>query len=221
MAKPARKLTKTTDEVVDALRQQIVDHDLPPGAKLRETALAEEFCISRPRLREAFGILEERGLIERVHNQGAVVSRLTAEQVEALFDVREVLEALAVRLATQNAPKGTWDSLSKLFGEPAHAALAANDINYYVDAVDEFRRQTVLEARNAFLSQSLDTLYDRTRVLVRRLVLVPGRVEAALEEHQKIIDAMIKGEAERAEELKRANIRSAREWFSNYKKYLL
>ncbi|EKF43241.1 GntR family transcriptional regulator [Nitratireductor indicus] len=221
MSRQAEARTMSVDEVVDALRQQIVDHDLPPGSKLRETALAESFGISRPRLREAFGILEDRGLIERIRNQGAVVSRLTADQVEALFDVREVLEALAVRLATQNAPKDTWDDLSYRFGEPARAALARNDINYYVEAINAFRSQTVLEARNEFLTQSLDKLYDRTRVLVRRLVLVPGRIAAALDEHERILDAMMAGEAERAEELKRANIRSARQWFSDYKKFLL
>ncbi|GGO53390.1 DNA-binding transcriptional regulator, GntR family [Roseovarius pacificus] len=221
MARTAEKTTMTVDEIVDALRQQIVDHDLPPGAKLRETALAEEFGISRPRLREAFGILEERGLIERIRNQGAMVTRLSAEQVESLFDVREVLEALAVRLATQNAPKETWDVFRERFGAPARSALEKNNLNYYVEAVHDFRRRTVQEARNEILAQSLDTLYDRTRMLVHRLVLVPGRASAALEEHQKVIEAMINGEAERAEQLKRDNIRSARRWFSDYKNYLI
>ena len=132
-----------------------------------------------------------------------------------------MLEALAVWLPTENADPGTWDELRDRFGDPARAALARNDISYYVEAVNAFRSQTVIEARNEFLTQSLDKLYDRTRVLIRRLVLVPGRVAAALDEHQRILDAMIAGEAEHAEELKRANIRSARQWFSDYKKFLL
>ncbi|MDP2740553.1 MAG: GntR family transcriptional regulator, partial [Pseudorhodobacter sp.] len=156
-----------------------------------------------------------------IPNQGAVVARLTAEQVEELFDVREVLEALAVRLATQNADKSVWEQLSLRFGDPAREAIAQNDLNYYYEAVNEFRWQTVKEAHNAALTQSLDTLYDRTRLMVRRLVLMPGRASAALEEHRRILDAMILGEAERAEELKRENIRSARRWFTNYKTYLL
>lgn len=208
-------------EVVDALRQSIVDHELPPGSKLRETRLAEEFGVSRPRLREAFGILEERGLIERIPNQGAVVSRLTADQIKSLFDVREVLEALAVRLATENAPPGAWDELRERFGEPAETALAANDLNFYVESVNMFRHQSFREARNEVLSQSLDVLYDRSRVLIRRLVLVPGRAKAGMLQHREILDAMIAGRAEEAEALKRENIRSARAWFSEYAKFLL
>lgn len=208
-------------KVVDALRQRIVDHDLPPGAKLRETALAEEFGVSRPRLREAFGILEERGLIERIPNQGAVVSRLTADQIKAIFDVREVLEALAVRLATENAPPGSWDALRERFGEPAETALGQNDLNFYVESVNMFRQESFREARNEVLSQSLDVLYDRSRVLIRRLVLVPGRAKAGMHQHREILEAMIAGHAEEAESLKRENIRSARSWFAEYAKFLL
>ncbi len=61
---------------------------------------------------------------------------------------------------------------------------------------------------------------DRTRVLIQRLVLMPGRAAAALEEHRQVIDAMIEGDAVRAEQLKRANIVSARRWFQDFKKFL-
>ncbi|WP_274626758.1 GntR family transcriptional regulator [Arvimicrobium flavum] len=211
----------TVEEIVDALRDKIVVQELAPGVKLREIAVASEFGISRPRVREAFSILEERGLIERTHNQGAVVARQTAGQIEALFDVREVLEALAVRLATQNAPKGTWDVFRERFGPRAIKAIETNDMDYYVEAVNEFRRKTFQEANNEILSQSLDRLYDRTRVLIQRLVLMPGRAAAALEEHRQVIEAMIEGDAVRAEQLKRANIVSARRWFQDFKKFLL
>lgn len=208
-------------EVVNALRQRIVDHDLLPGSKLRELALAQEFGVSRPRLREAFGVLEERGLIERIPNQGAVVSRLTASQIKSLFDVREVLEALAVRLATRNAAPGSWGALRERFGEPTENALAQNDLNFYIESVNMFRHASFKEARNAVLSQSLDVLYDRSRVLIRRLVLMPGRAKAGMLEHRGILDAMIAGRAEEAELLKRENIRSARRWFSEYEEFLM
>ncbi|WP_420419887.1 GntR family transcriptional regulator [Pacificispira sp.] len=208
-------------EVVDFLRQRIVDQDLPPGSKLREIALAEEYGISRPRLREAFGVLEERGLIVRVHNQGAVVARLTVEQAMALFDVREVLEALAVRLATQNAAPGTWNALRERFGRPTEEALQQNDLDFFVESVQQFRALSFKEANNELLSQTLDVLYDRSRVLIRRLVLLPGRAAKGMLQHREILDAMIAGEAEKAEQLKRDNLRSAREWFLEYQNYIL
>lgn len=216
-----RTTVKGVDAVVDALRERIVNHDLPPGSKLRETALAEEFGVSRPRLREAFGILEDRGLIERVRNQGAVVTRLSVEQVNELFAVREVLEALAVRLAVENTPKGSWKELEKRFGPAAEAAVEKNDLDFYVDSVNQFRQQTIAAANNSILSQTLDGLYDRTKVLVRRLVVMPGRAKQGILEHREIIKAMRAGDAGLAETLKRENIKSARKWFDEYQKYLL
>src|SRR5690606_39742913 len=107
------------EDIVEILRKRIVDHDLPPGSKLREAVLTEEFKVSRPRLREAFGVLEDRGLIERIPNRGAVVTRLEADDIHALFEVREVLEGLAVRLATEKADPATWIDLADRFGAPA------------------------------------------------------------------------------------------------------
>ena len=92
--------------------------DIAPGAKLREQELADEFGVPRARIREVFGALESRGLIERIPNRGAVVSRLELDQVFQLYDVRAVLEGLCVRLATQNAPPETWQEFVELFGAP-------------------------------------------------------------------------------------------------------
>ncbi|GMG84304.1 GntR family transcriptional regulator [Paralimibaculum aggregatum] len=211
----------SVDDVVNVLRERIVNHELPPGAKLREAPLAAEYGISRARLRDAFSILEQLGLIERVRNQGAIVTRLSAEQVDELFAMREVLEALAVRLATENAPKGAWDELTERFGPQAERAIAEHDLDYYISIVTAFREQTIAASQNEILSQTLDGLYDRTKVLIRRLLLVPGRAQTGLIEHRKILAAMNAGDAVLAEQLKRENIRGACEWFRNYRKFIL
>lgn len=209
------------EDIVEILRKRIVNHDLPPGSKLREAVLTEEFNVSRPRIREAFGVLEDRGLIERIPNRGAVVTRLEADEVFALYEVREVLEALAVRLATEKADPDSWADLAKRFGKEAEDALAAGDLDFYADSVNLFRDRAIAAAQNTILADQMESLYDRTKVLIRRLVLVPGRAAEGLRQHQEILKAMAAGDAELAERLKRANIRSSRESFAHYRKYLL
>ena len=209
------------DRMVDIIRTRIVNHDLPPGLKLREHTLAEEFCVSRQRIRETFGVLEERGLIERIPNRGAVVTRLGVEQVNELFEIREALEAYAVRLATEKAPAASWDDLIAMFDGPAEQAVQRNDLDTYVECISAFRRRAVDAANNPLLTAQLDRLYDRTRVLIRRLVLVPGRARQGLRQHQEILRAMRAGDTDLAERLKRENIRSSKAWFQDYKKYLL
>jgi DNA-binding GntR family transcriptional regulator len=223
-AKSARRVVKSGRDggaVLEALRRRIVEHELPPGTRLREQDLAGEYKVSRARIRDTFGILEERGLIERIPNRGAVVTRLEAHRVDELFEVREVLEAQMVRLATEKAPRESWDDLVELFGVAMAPVLAQNDLDAYEDAVHLFRRRCIEAADNEVLSGLLDSLYDRTRVLIRRLVLVPGRAQEGMRQHQEILAAMRAGKAEEAERLKRENIRSAREWFHDYRKYLL
>ncbi|MEK9724881.1 MAG: GntR family transcriptional regulator, partial [Rhodospirillaceae bacterium] len=219
--KAARPAAAVSDHLVEELRRRIVDHAVAPGVALREQDLATEFGVSRARVRDAFNILEERGLIERVRNRGAMVTRLDPRKAGKLFEVREVLEAQMVRLATENAPAGSWDDLVELFGAGMDAKLAANDLGGYEDAVHLFRRRCIEAAENEVLSDLLDSLYDRTRVLIRRLVLVPGRAQEGMRQHRDILAAMRDGDAEEAERLKRENIRSAREWFNTYREYLL
>lgn len=215
------KRSMTSDELVEILRKRIVGHDFLPGSKLREVELTSEFDVSRPRMREAFGVLEERGLIERIPNRGAVVTRLDVAQIYDLYELREVLEGLAVRLATTKAPPGSWSDLVELFGKPAEEAINRNDLDFYINCIIQFRERCAEAADNAMLNAQLDGLYDRTGVLIRRLVLVPGRAMEGVRQHQLVLEAMSKGNASLAEELKRENIRNAAAAFAKYQKYLL
>jgi|SRR5690606_20974542 len=209
------------ENIVETLRNRIVNQELPPGSKLRESVLTEEFNVSRPRIREAFGVLEDRGLIQRIPNRGAVVTRLEADEIFALFEVREVMEALAVRLATERTDPASWADLVERFGSPAESALQRGDLDFYIDCINLFRERTTIAAGNAILTDQMASFYDRTKVLIRRLVLVPGRAAQGLAQHQEILKAMSDGNAELAERLKRANIRSSRDSFAEYRKYLL
>ncbi|MAZ04542.1 MAG: GntR family transcriptional regulator [Sneathiella sp.] len=210
-----------TDRLVDELRRRIVNNQMPPGSRIRESELAEEFSVSRSRVRDAFGILEERGLIERIPNKGAVVMRLEADSFLELFDVREVLEGLMVRLATQNTEPEYWDDLIELFGNDLEKAVAENDFNAYMSAIAEFRQSCINAAGSGTLRGLLDDIYDRVLSMTRRLMLVPGRASEGFRQHQEILQAMRSGDAELAEDLKRKNIRSARQWFLKYNDFLL
>lgn len=210
-----------TDKLVDELRRRIVTNQMPPGSRIRENELAEEFGVSRSRVRDAFGILEERGLIERIPNKGAVVMRLEADSFLELFDVREVLEGLMVRLATQNAEPEYWDDLIELFGDDLEKAVAENDFNAYMAAIAQFRQTCIEAAGSGTLRGLLDDIYDRVLSMTRRLMLVPGRASEGFRQHQGILRAMQEGDAEKAERLKRENIRSARQWFLKYNDFLL
>ncbi len=204
-----------------ALRESILIGEWPPGAPLREQALAERFGVSRARLREALAALEQAGLVERVANRGAVVRRSSAAELLQVFEVREALEGLAARLATQHCAPAAWQDLVALFGARTGAMVAAGDVAGYLRHLETLRRRTLEAAANPVLAASLQPLLDRTSPVMRRLLLATDRLQRALDEHRAVLAAMAAGDAEGAERLKRAQIRSARQDFERYSSFIL
>ncbi len=204
-----------------ALRHSILTGECLPGAPLREQALAERFGVSRARLREALAALEQAGLVERVANRGAVVRRSTAAELLHVFEVRETLEGLAARLATQHGTPAHWQDLVALFGARLGALVEAGDVAGYLGHLETLRRRTLEAAANPVLAASLQPLLDRTSPVMRRLLLATDRLKRALDEHRAVLAAMAAGDAEAAERLKRAQVRSARQDFERYSSYIL
>ncbi len=208
-------------DIVAVLRERIANQEAPSGSRLREHDLSREFGVSRGRIREAFGALEQRGLIERIPNRGAVVARLDSAQIYDLFEVREMLEGLCARLATQKGDRGAWRATAEAFGPGMAARLARGRLDAYLEQVEAFQQRMVEAADNALLRDLLDSIQDKTRVLIRRIVILPGRAHQGLQEHRALLEAMCRGDAAAAERLKRANIRSSREYLRRYEDFLL
>lgn len=216
----SRKASSVT-EIVQILRERIARQDVAPGAKLGEQELAQEFGVPRTRIREVLGVLESRGLIDRIPNRGAVVSRLELDQVFQLYEVRAVLEGLCVRLATENAPPETWDEFVELFGTPMDEYVKAADFDSFIVVYERFRRRIIEWARNPVAARMLDSIYEKTNVLIRRIVILPGRAREGLGEHRAVVAAMRAGESEKAERLKRLNLQNAKETLRRYQKYVI
>lgn len=216
-----RRDTSRLTEVLDALRDRISRHDIAPGAHLREQELAEEYGVPRTLVREVFSALEQRGLIQRIPNQGAVVSRFDSTQLFAIYDIREVLEALCVRLATQNAPPESWQDLVEFFDGPMAGFVVSGDIDAYLEGYARFRQRVVQAAGNPVLAEVMDNFWDKTRVHVSRIVIMPGRVQEGLSEHQAVLHAMRKGDATAAEALRRESMRKAKAALVKFQKYVL
>lgn len=106
---PDRLRHKTVSAAVaDSLRQQILNGDLPPGVQLRQDALAEEFGISRIPIREALLHLEASNLVKIMPHRGAVVSGLSLQEVEDIFQLRVQLEP---QLLLLSAPHLSHDEI--------------------------------------------------------------------------------------------------------------
>lgn len=212
---------KSVGDIFEVLRERIAQQEIAPGAKLRETDLAEEFAVPRTRIRNALAALEQRGLVERVPNRGAVARRLDLSQVSYIYDLREVLEGLCARLATQNVPGEHWREELERFNGPLKKLIERGDLDRYIEHYEELRRRLTDAARNPVLAEMLDIIYEKTQVLIRRIIILPGRAEVGRRQHVAMLKAMCRGDADEAERLRRTNLRSAKATLEKYQRYVL
>ena len=142
---------------------------------------------------------ELRGVIDRIPNRGAVVAHLDPDEVFELYNVREVLEALAYRLATQNAPEGAWDDLVERFRKPMQASIDDGDLENYRTAIEELNDRMLQFVDNRFLRDMLDLIREKTLVIARRVMILPNRLEKGLVMHRKLLESMAAGDGAAAE----------------------
>ena len=112
----------SVEQVAQRIREGILRGRYAQGQRLIERDLIEESGFGRSTVREAFGRLASEGLVELVPNRGATVRRLSRQELVEHFQIRELLEGLAARLAA-GAP-GTHPAHARV--RALHAELAAD-----------------------------------------------------------------------------------------------
>lgn len=220
--KPAtakRKLISTQAVVLD-VRDRIAAQALLPGSRIPEEDLAQHYGITRAKAREVLATLEDRGLVQRVPNKGAIVVPVDMQTTYRLYEVREALDGLSVRLAMQNARPEDWKELQEWLGPPFEQSLRDGDIEEHVDTIMRFRYRVTSLAGNPILSDLIERIYERTRVTMRRVAVLPGRAEAGIKQYRELLAAMMRGDADAAERCVRELNTSAREYIQRYKEYL-
>ena len=187
--------TSKAEKVYDHLRRKIRELVLPPGAPLRKEEIALELAVSRAPVSEAIARLAEEGLVEVFPQHGSFVAPIRAADVRESLFIRTALETEAMRRLAPIADSALLDRLSENLARQADA-LKAGDLARFYDldealhallfvAVESPRALRLLEAARAPL--------DR----VRRLALPePGRPEATLAEHRRLVEAVRSGDPE-------------------------
>jgi DNA-binding GntR family transcriptional regulator len=188
-----------------SLRDAIISGELQPDEPLSEVALAQRLKISRTPVREALTRLVDDGLVRNLPGRGSRVSGISLTDVAEIFQLREVLEGLAARLAAQNvrSDTGAIDDLIQQFSHYEDTGGNPSFSDYYrltatLDAT------LVSMAGNKRLEESLRDLWAHSRRLRQYASHDVGRLEASATEHVGILEAVRAGEADKAElEVKR------------------
>jgi DNA-binding GntR family transcriptional regulator len=196
-----------SDFVYDTLRGWIQNRQIRVGERIREEAIAQALDVSRTPVREALSRLQTRGLLQ-MSAGGLVVVELTPQQTMELYALREVLEGAASRSAAQHASSLEIAALHHL-NEEFKAAIGDPERLAVVNK--EFHQTIYDAARNRYIYRSLEDLHDTLMLLHSTTFTVPGRAEKSVSEHQLLIEAIERRDADAAERMAREHIRLAQD----------
>lgn len=188
-----------------ALRDAILSHQLPPGTRLSVPDMARRLGVSRSPAREAIARIAYEGLAQIEPNRGAVVSDIRAADLVEIYSLREVLEGLACRLASQQLDERQVDRLRQIL-ERHEEAIAAQDLERHYHFDQAFHAAIRDIAQHHRLIEALDRLQGQIRVAMYTTHRSPGGMPQALAEHHAIFEALVAADPDRAEEAGRAHI---------------
>jgi phosphonate utilization transcriptional regulator len=193
------------------LERRILAGDILPGAKLNEADVALELKVSRGPVREAFRALEQAGLLRNEKNRGVFVRSLTHFEADELYEVRAGLDALIGRLAAERCTPVQVEELKRLLKDMEKAARRKSVDDYYPLNV-RFHDLLAQFTGNATLLATYRRLVNELH-LYRRETLEhgPDSFPTSTHEHLAIVEAISRGDAERAARLLHDHAMESRE----------
>jgi DNA-binding GntR family transcriptional regulator len=186
------------EEVATRLRNMVFDRQLTPGQWIDELALAREWQISRTPLREALKVLAAEGLVMPVPRQGCKVTEMSEDDADELLPVMALLEGRCAFEAVRKASDADIRALRQLHDKLERHA-AAHNVDGYYQANHEFHSKVQELARNRWLDRATSDLRRFVRLLRGRQLNWPGRIDASINEHRVLLDAIVQRDAARAE----------------------
>jgi DNA-binding GntR family transcriptional regulator len=195
--------------VHEHLRAEILAGRIPPGSRLKIQDLATRYGLSHMPVREALQQLQGEGLVVLAPNRGATVRRMDAQFVRNLFAIREALEGYLTRQAAGLLDTAAIATLRRLQAEMRRAP--GRDPALVARLNRAFHRTVEAATGNDEAIRLLDLHSDLIGALRVRFGYRRGRLQTVLREHDALIDALARGDAEAAGALHDQHIRGARD----------
>ncbi len=178
------------EQVLDVLRQAILDFRLKPGQRLIERELIEQTGVSRTTIREVLRQLAAEGLVTTIPQKGAIVVVPSAREAADLYEVRGALEALAGRRFVRHASAAQVTRLrTAMKGIERLAKRRPSDTQAMLALKDEFYDVLLEGSGNQAIRDTLDSLRARVRFMRATSLTQPNRLRGTVEEIRTIVEA--------------------------------
>jgi len=199
------------DIVYANLKDLIIKNELKPGAPLVERQLCSTYNLSRTPVREALRKLAAEGFVEIIPDRGVFVSKIGYEDMLEIFELREALEKMAIRLFIARKTDELMKRLEDCFTQQEQNYRDGNNL-VSMQRDMEFHTIYVEGARNNRLIQYMGTIYDHIKRMALRITNDEELMKQAIEQHRKVLMAVKAGDADLAEKRVMEHIQSVKEY---------
>lgn len=196
------------------VRDRIVDFSLRPREGITDASIATELEISRTPVREAMRRLEREGLLVHTPHRGWRVRTLRVSDIEEIFELKECLEAILVRQATERFTEEKSAALLEVVARMEGAA-DRKDRQAWLAADASFHDTLYALARNERARQVLSSINAQWRCMQAGLIAMEERMNHSTAEHRTILDRVLAGDPEGAERLIREQIARTKQYLVN------
>ena len=203
LAVMSRGAHSQSEEAYLRIRDRILTLDLPPGSLVHEARLREELAIGRTPIREALQRLAHEKLVRSVPHRGTFVTDVNITDLARITEVRVVLEGHAARLAAERCTAADRAAIRELL---ASLAVGASDQRELMRMDQAIHRQIYRSARNSFLESTLERYFNLSLRLWYLVLDRQVRLREAVEEHVALLNAILAGDGDRAEQTMRTHV---------------
>ena len=183
----------------DAILKSILSNAMRPDEIYNEMMLAKDLGISRTPVREALLELSVQGLVTFLPRKGIVVNRFTENDVDEIFEIRRAIDSAAVeKLASIDPPPDTRLLQKSL--RQQNDAVEKNDYWKYLRADRDFHVTLSQLTGNQRLVAIAENIRNMVHLMGIRALELPGRMKEVLDEHKRILDAIVQRNPQQARE---------------------
>lgn len=178
-------MPSVSEVIVKYIREAIIAGHIAEEEPIRQDEIAKLFNVSKIPVREALKQLEAEGLVEFKKNRGAIVTRISEEELAQIFEVRVLLETKLIQLAVPNMTEDTFKKAEEI----CNAFIDTIDIGRWTTLNWQLHACLYEPAQRPYMLSLIRSIYDKIERYLRLQMNISEGKARANEEHKEILDA--------------------------------
>jgi DNA-binding GntR family transcriptional regulator len=202
---PESRVIRKTDYVLESLRTAILLGDIQPGTRITEKQIRDLLNVSSSPVREALNQLEAEGLLTKSPHVGTKVAEIVVEDAKELYSIQALLQSSAVQICAKKIPEADIREAEKLNGQ-IRDVIESGKLDLASIKISNYRFHLIVCGMSVYpwLTRLISALW--IRLPSKTVWTRPAEARAAIQYHERILDAIKKRDEIRAAGLMRKHL---------------